>query len=188
MTYPGRPDSVKAVMNPETPNSDQDTESDIDYRRPTVKDGIRMWEIARDSQVLDVNSSYAYVLWTHDFAETSIVAAQDGKPVGFVTGYRKPSQPEVLMIWQVAVDADQRGRGIAARMLIELFGHCARSGVTSMQTTISPDNTGSQALFASAAATLGLGFTSQSLFAVDDFPDAHQPEDLYILAAESTPS
>lgn len=150
-----------------------------------VDDGIRLWEIARDSQVLDVNSSYAYVLWCHDFSDTSIVAVSDGRVVGFVTGFRRPSQPDVLMIWQVAVDADQRGRGIAARMLIELFERCRADGVTSMQTTISPDNTGSKRLFASAAQTLGLGFRSESLFAATLFPDAHQPEDLYILAADS---
>ncbi|GAA3959171.1 diaminobutyrate acetyltransferase [Gordonia caeni] len=150
-----------------------------------VDDGMRLWEIARDSQVLDVNSSYAYVLWCHDFPDTSIVAESDGGVVGFVTGYRKPSRPDVLMIWQVAVDADQRGRGIAARMLVELFERCRAEGVTSMQTTISPDNDGSKHLFASAAKTLGLGFRSESLFAATLFPDAHQPEDLYILAADS---
>ncbi|MFM9376389.1 diaminobutyrate acetyltransferase [Gordonia sp. VNK21] len=173
-------------MNPEQPPSDRKTAAPatvpkIQYRRPTVADGIRMWEIARDSQVLDVNSSYAYVLWAHDFTETSIVACADGRPVGFVTGYRKPRRPDVLMVWQVAVDADQRGRGIAAQMLIDLFRHCAGAGVTSLETTISPDNVGSQRTFASAAETLGLGFRSEPLFAVDDFPDAHQPEDLYIL-------
>lgn len=149
-----------------------------------IDDGMRLWEIARDSQVLDVNSSYAYVLWGHDFPDTSIVAESDGAVVGFVTGYRKPSRPDVLMIWQVAVDADQRGRGIAARMLVELFERCRAEGVTSMQTTISPDNDGSKRLFASAAQTLGLGFRSEPLFAATLFPDAHQPEDLYILAAD----
>lgn len=170
-------------MKPEQPKSRPSHDPGTQFREPAVADGIRLWEIARDSQVLDVNSSYSYVLWCHDFAETSIVARRDGRAVGFVTGYRKPSRPDVLMIWQVAVDADQRGRGIAASMLTTLFERCRARGVTSMQTTISPDNLGSQRLFASVADRLELGFDSESLFAATDFPDAHQPEDLYILAA-----
>ncbi len=178
--------NVGTVMKTDPPKSGLDHRPGISFREPVVDDGIRLWEIARDSQVLDVNSSYAYVLWCHDFAESSIVALDDRRVIGFVTGYRKPSRPDVLMIWQVAVDADQRGRGIAARMLTTLFGRLRVDGVTSMQTTISPDNLGSQRLFAAVAERLDLGFATESLFAATLFPDAHQPEDLYILAARTS--
>lgn len=67
-----------------------------------------MWRIARDSQVLDLNASYAYVLWCRDFAGTSVVATVNGEVVGFVTGYRRPKQPATLMVWQVAVDEQLR--------------------------------------------------------------------------------
>ena len=172
-------------MNPVKPDITAPADG-IEFRSPGPDDGSRLWEIARDSQVLDVNSGYAYVLWGHDFADTSIVAVRDGRVVGFVTGYRKPTRPDVLMIWQVAVDADQRGGGIAARMLKDLFARCGGQGVTSMQTTISPDNSASQRLFASVAESLGLGFEREPLFAATAFPDAHEPEDLYILAANQT--
>lgn len=171
-------------MNPDIPKSRQHRDSEVKFRKPVVDDGIRLWEIARDTEVLDANSSYAYVLWCHDFAQTSIVAESAGNPVGFVTGYRRPDQPDVLMVWQVAVDADQRGAGIAARMLTDLFERVRAAGVTSLHTTISPDNIGSQRLFAAAAAKLGLHIRSEPLFAADVFPDAHQPEDLYILSAD----
>ncbi|GAC58832.1 L-2,4-diaminobutyric acid acetyltransferase [Gordonia hirsuta DSM 44140 = NBRC 16056] len=172
-------------MSPEIPKSRQDRGSRIILRQPAVADGIRLWEIARDSQVLDTNSSYAYVLWCHDFSTTSIVAEHDGRPVGFVTGYRRPDRPDVLMVWQVAVDADQRGGGIAASMLTGLFERCRAEGVSSMQTTISPDNVASQRLFTGVAKSLGLDLKVGPLFAATDFPDAHLREDLYDLAAPS---
>ncbi len=50
-----------------------------------------MWRIARDSKTLDLNASYAYILWCRDFAATSVVATVDEQPAGFVTGYRPPS-------------------------------------------------------------------------------------------------
>ena len=56
------------------------------FRSPQIDDGVRLWEIARDSKVLDLNSSYAYLLWCRDFSATSIVAEVDGRVVGFVSG------------------------------------------------------------------------------------------------------
>nr|WP_228461749.1 diaminobutyrate acetyltransferase [Gordonia spumicola] len=153
-------------------------EHGVAYRRPRATDGLRMWEIARDSQVLDVNSSYAYVLWATDFADTSIIAEVDGRPVGFVTGYRRPGAPDALMVWQVAVDADQRGKKIAGSMLRELF---ARSGASAIHTTISPDNDASQRLFAGVARSLGLQLTREHFLDADLFGDSHEPEDLYRL-------
>ncbi|MBB4136004.1 diaminobutyrate acetyltransferase [Gordonia humi] len=169
-------------MNPETENTfDLDDHNGVAYRRPRATDGLRMWEIARDSQVLDVNSSYAYVLWAAEFTDTSIIAEVDGRPVGFVTGYRRPHADDALMVWQVAVDADQRGKAIAGTMLCELFKRCAPSGVTAIHTTISPDNAASQRLFAGAARSLGLDFTRESFFEAELFGDSHEPEDLYRL-------
>ncbi|WP_026918914.1 diaminobutyrate acetyltransferase [Gordonia shandongensis] len=173
-------------MNPIETTPEKDTGNTVAFRRPRARDGKRIWEIARDSQVLDVNSSYSYVLWSQDFSETSIVAEVDGEPVGFVTGYRRPANPEILMVWQVAVDASQRGKQIAGRMLCELFNRCAPDGVTAINTTISPDNEASQRLFAAAARTLGLQFHREPFFSAELFPDAHEPEDLYLLTPAPT--
>ncbi|WP_223277849.1 GNAT family N-acetyltransferase [Janibacter sp. YB324] len=90
-----------------------DQQSPFVLRRPTLEDGGAMWRVARDSQTLDLNSSYAYLLWARDFAATSVVAERDGAVVGFVSGYVRPDSPGTLMVWQVAVDADQRGHGLA---------------------------------------------------------------------------
>lgn len=171
-------------MSPSQTRTAPTTTLTVDYRVPTVDDGIRLWEIASDSQVLDVNSSYSYVLWCHDFATTSIVAEVDGRAVGFVTGYRRQSDPSTLMVWQVAVDDEVRGHGIAAKMLHELFDRVNRQGMVAMHTTISPDNVPSQRLFASVAKTRGLRFERRDLFAANAFPDFHEREDLYMLEPE----
>ncbi|MFW0784627.1 diaminobutyrate acetyltransferase [Gordonia sp. CPCC 206044] len=169
-------------MSPsQTSTAPATTTISVDYRQPTVDDGARLWEIASDSKVLDVNSSYSYVLWCHDFSTSSIVAEVDGRAVGFVTGYRRQTDPSTVMVWQVAVDDAYRGHGIAATMLHRLLDRTQRSGVVAMHTTISPDNVASQRLFASVAAARGLNFERRDLFAADSFPDAHEPEDLYLL-------
>ncbi len=170
-------------MNPDNSAIQTNERAGVAYRRPRATDGLRMWEIARDSQVLDVNSSYAYVLWAVDFADTSIIAEVDGRPVGFITGYRRPDASDVLMVWQVAVDADQRGKQIAGTMLRELF---ARSGVTAIHTTISPDNDASQRLFGGVARSLGLHFSREPFLEAELFGDSHEPEDLYRLEPTAT--
>ncbi len=184
MTSPTRVVNVECVMSPSQTRTAPTTTLAVDYRTPTVDDGTRLWEIASDSKVLDVNSSYSYVLWCHDFAATSIVAEVDGRAVGFVTGYRRQSDPSTLMVWQVAVDDEVRGHGIAATMLHELFDRANRQGMVAMHTTISPDNIPSQRLFGSVAKARGLRFERRDLFPANAFPDSHEPEDLYMLEPE----
>jgi L-2,4-diaminobutyric acid acetyltransferase len=150
---------------------------------PTKADGAALWRIARDSHKLDVNSPYADLMWCHDFADSSVVARVDGRAVGFVIAYRKPSAPDAALVWQVAVDASQRGKGLAGALLDELFTKLVAKGVRYLETTITPDNDASIRLFGSFAKRWNAALEKVELFSVADFPDddegAHEPEDLY---------
>ncbi|MEC3957422.1 diaminobutyrate acetyltransferase [Nocardia sp. CDC153] len=154
----------------------------IEIREPRLSDGAHMWRIAEDSRVLDTNSSYAYLLWCRDFPNTSMVAEIDGEVAGFVIGYTRPAWPHTLFVWQVAVDHPHRGHGLGVDMLDALLESCASQGVTQLETTISPDNPASVAMFASLARRRGAALTRTPLFTADQFPGGHQPEDLYRIA------
>ncbi|WP_458243006.1 diaminobutyrate acetyltransferase [Streptomyces sp. MAI_2237] len=150
--------------------------------RPSVRDGAALWRIARDSKVLDLNSSYSYLLWCRDFAATSAVARDEhGDAVGFVTGYVRPDRPRTLLIWQVAVDEAQRGRGLAAALLDGLVARLTgEHRITAIETTITPGNTASERLFTSFAERHGAGVEREVLFDTGLFPDGpHDPEVLY---------
>jgi L-2,4-diaminobutyric acid acetyltransferase len=151
-------------------------------RAPRVGDGADLWRIAKDSRVLDTNSSYAYVLWCRDFPATSVVAEVGGEVVGFVIGYVRPQAPHTVFVWQVAVDRSQRGRGIGAAMLDKLLDTVAAADVTVLETTISPDNAGSIAMFAAVARRRDARMTKRPLFEPGVFPDSHAAEDLYRIA------
>lgn len=149
---------------------------------PRVEDGASLWRIARDSEVLDLNSSYSYLLWCRDFAATSVVArGEDGAPVAFVTGYVRPDRPQTLVVWQVAVDAAYRGRGLAATLLDALTERVAEDqGLVAVETTVTPDNTASDRLFTSYAERHDVGLEREVLFGGELFPeDTHLPEVLY---------
>ncbi|MDQ0682963.1 MULTISPECIES: diaminobutyrate acetyltransferase [Streptomyces] len=157
-------------------------QADLRIDRPSVADGAALWRLAKESGTLDLNSSYSYLLWCRDFAGTSAVArAEDGAPVGFVTGYVRPEDPRTLLVWQVAVDAAHRGRGLAAALLDGLTARlAAQRPLTAVETTITPGNTASERLFASYAERHGATVTREVLFGAGLFPDGpHDPEVLY---------
>ncbi|MFI1928577.1 MULTISPECIES: diaminobutyrate acetyltransferase [unclassified Streptomyces] len=157
-------------------------QADLRIDSPSVEDGAALWRLAKESGTLDLNSSYSYLLWCRDFAATSAVArAEDGEPVGFVTGYVRPEDPRTLLVWQVAVDAAHRGRGLAAALLDGLTARvAAERPLTAVETTITPGNTASERLFTSFADRHGATVTREVLFGAGLFPDGpHDPEVLY---------
>lgn len=163
----------------------------VEIRTPTVADGTSLWRLAAGTGVLDVNTPYAYILWTRDFAETSVIAEVDGEPAGFISGYRKPQDPQTLFIWQVAVDSRFRGRRLASRMLTSLVESVAP---LRLETTITSDNAASIALFTGLARDKSAEINTTPLFTESHFPSAeesgeeHAAEDLYTVAPLSTPA
>jgi L-2,4-diaminobutyric acid acetyltransferase len=147
---------------------------------PTVEDGAAVWRLACDSGALDANSSYSYLLWFRDFARTSVVTrGAGGAPVGFVTGFRRPEQPDTLVVWQIAVERAHRGRGVAAAMLDHLTARLREKGsLRAVETTVGARNTASRSLFRSYAARHMAPLRHEPLFPRELFPDPHDAEHL----------
>lgn len=155
-----------------------DTSADTRIQIPDMSHAADMWRIARDSGTLDLNSSYAYLLYCRDFPATCRIAVADGEVVGFVLANVPPERPDRVFVWQIAVDERFRGHRIASRLLDDL----AASGDTArtIETTITDDNEASQRLFKDFARRWGKVPVKQSpLFEEDHFPDGHDAEPLY---------
>ena len=150
----------------------------IHITSPVIDDGVEIWRLASESKVLDVNSRYAYLLWCRDFADTSVVARRsddlDDPALGFVTGYRRPEVPDTLFVWQVAVDERARGEGLAGRMLDTLVESV--DDVHHLETTITPDNEASIALFTKFADRWRAQVERRKLFDEELLGDDHLPE------------
>jgi L-2,4-diaminobutyric acid acetyltransferase len=88
----------------------------------------------------------------------------DGDIVGFISGYIQPDKPDTLFIWQVAVGEKARGQGLAGRMLKDILArpHCEQ--VNFIETTITPDNRASWALFESLSRKLGAELNHSVMF------------------------
>lgn len=149
----------------------------IVYRKPSLSEGKDIHCLVGDCRPLDVNSEYAYMILCAHFADTCVVAEAQGRVVGFVSAYRKPTDPDVLFVWQVAVSSRVRGCGVASRMLREVLSRPGCSSVTAIETTIGPSNRASWALFESLAKRLGAAMSRESFFQEEDFgDDGHEAE------------
>lgn len=148
------------------------------YRKPTVNDGAQMFEIVKKSGVLDVNSSYSYLMWGKYFNETSIVAEVDGKIIGFISGLIQPNTPNTIFVWQIAIDEKYRGNGLALTSLKKLINQVKHKNVTFLEATITPSNIPSNRLFRRLATELKTNHIIVPCFEKEHFPDAANEEEL----------
>ncbi len=121
------------------------------FRQPTAEDGYPLNKLVENSPPLDPNSVYCNLLQCTHFADTSVAVEEDGQLVGFISAYIPPAKPDTVFVWQVVVDKSQRGRGLAKRMMQEIVRRPACENVRYLETTITPDNDASWALFRSFA-------------------------------------
>lgn len=155
------------------------TLSEVIYRAPRLADAAQVHALVDACRPLDLNSVYAYMLLCTHFADTCAVAEQDGRPVGFVSGYLEPSTSGVLFIWQVAVSPAVRGRGVATRLLEDVLNRAACRHVHYLETTITPSNAASWSLFRAVARGRRANVHHSTLFRSEDFgTDDHEEEQL----------
>jgi L-2,4-diaminobutyric acid acetyltransferase len=138
-----------------------------------------VWQLARDSGSLDLNSPYCYLLLCSHFADTSLVAEQSGEIVGFVVAYRPPRRPDSIFVWQIAVAASHRGAGLARRLLETLVEQPAVRDVRQLEATVTPSNEASRRLFLGFARRFSAPCREEEGFAAELFPtaaSAHESE------------
>lgn len=158
-------------------------EPPVRLRPPRMEDGAAIWRLLRESPVLDLNSAYLYLMMCRNFASTCVVADRAGALYGFATAYLLPARPDTLFLWQIGVSPDARGQGLASRMLMELLQRDACTAVTHLETTVSPSNAPSRALFRGLARRLDtqlqeLPGIAASLFPHEGAEDGHEDEPL----------
>lgn len=153
------------------------TPSDIVFRRPHESEGVAVHEIVAGSPPLDVNSEYCYLLLCTHFADTCTVAERSGRLIGIQTGYREPSAPDTLFIWQIAVSPEGRGLGIGRGMVEHLLSRFSDGSVRFLEQTVTKTNTASRALFQSVARHHGTEVSESLLFGDSHFAGAeHEAE------------
>lgn len=177
---PKKIDSDGDIVDKQSSNTAVLERSSLQFSDPEAEDGAKMWELVKNSGVLDVNSSYTYLMMSKFFSETCIVAKEDDKLVGFVTAFLKPEADNTVFVWQIAVDQSQRGKGLGKQLLRELLTSDGCKQVRFLEATISPSNKASQALFKGVAKEFRTACRIKECFSADMFPgEGHEAELTY---------
>lgn len=144
---------------------------------PVSHDSRAMKQIAGESRILSVNSTYYYALMARDFKRTCMVALYGKLMCGFVTGYASPGPSNTLVVWQVGVAGDWQGKGIGRKLLIALI---KENQPDFLEATCASNNQAAINLFESAARYFGVNalFSEIPFFAEDDLGENDEPEHL----------
>jgi len=152
-------------------------DSPLVIRKPKVEDGPSIYDLVNRSKPLDVNSRYLYLLQCSHFANTCAIAESDGSVQAFISAYVLPDQPNRLFVWQIAVDASLRGRGVAGKLIAELLARPHLQDIDHVEATVNPSNDASRNLFRSLARKKHCAIKESMLFDAELFGiDAHEAE------------
>ncbi|MEU5092822.1 diaminobutyrate acetyltransferase [Streptomyces sp. NPDC021356] len=110
------------------------------FRAPIPQDGPAVWQMVEDTPGLDSNSVYYYSLWFRDFADGSLVATVDDELVGFLTGYRRPDEPETYFVWQTAVNPRHGIPFLGVKLFQEAADQQVANGARYVEATVSAEN------------------------------------------------
>lgn len=154
--------------------------SGLIVREPNSFDGMPVYKLIQNSPPLDTNSVYCNLLQCTQFASTCVVVELDGELAGFMSAFVKPSEPDVLFVWQMVVTSATRGRGVAGRMLEHLLEREHLADIRFIETTISPGNAPSEAVFLRFAKANDAAVSKNILFSKEGhFDGQHDDEVLY---------
>lgn len=152
------------VIDSSAKDDADDKDKVISLRQPVADDGFAVSELIKRCPPLDTNSTYCNLLQCDHFSGTSVIAQMGDETVGFVSGYVLPDNPEVLFVWQVAVDERARGHGLASRMVHHIVKRDGLREVKWIETTITPGNDASANLFKRLAKDLSAPLNTQPKF------------------------
>jgi L-2,4-diaminobutyric acid acetyltransferase len=152
----------------------------VELSPPRPTDGPALRGLALLAEGLDVNPTYAYALWVQEFASTTVVARSGEALVGYATGFRRPTEPSALFVWQIAVHPEHRGSGLARRMLHHLADADADAhpAPITIEATVAPGNVASVATFARFAQERGAPISNRPHFDQVQLGSGHDPEHL----------
>lgn len=126
----------------------------VRIRRPRPEEGSAIWNLVRRSESLDPDARHVLPLLASSLADTSLVAEIEGALVGFIGGYRAPTLPHSVLVWQIDVDPSFREQGLGNALLHALIRCPGCAGVEFVEAAVSPANVPTKRLLESFARDL----------------------------------
>lgn len=149
------------------------------FRAPVPEDGPAVWKLVENTAGLDSNSIYYYTLWFRDFANGSLVATVDDELVGFLTGYRRPDEPDTYFVWQTAVNPRHGIPFLGVKLFQAVADQQVANGARYVEATVSAENKAIIMVLKQFAKKHSAHIETRVLFPSSLFADSHHDEILY---------
>ncbi|MEU7033771.1 diaminobutyrate acetyltransferase [Streptomyces sp. NPDC046237] len=164
-----------------TADADQNTvaKKQAVFRAPVPEDGPAVWKLVENTPGLDSNSLYYYTLWFRDFTDGSLVATVDDELVGFLTGYRRPDEPDTYFVWQTAVNPRHGIPFLGVKLFQAAADRQVADGARYVEATVSAENKAIIMVLKQFAKKHSAPVETRVLFPSSLFADSHHDEVLY---------
>ncbi|WP_331724866.1 diaminobutyrate acetyltransferase (plasmid) [Streptomyces sp. NBC_00111] len=149
------------------------------FRAPVPDDAAAVWKLVGNTPGLDSNSPYYYTLWFRDFAHGSLVATVDDEIVGFLTGYRRPDEPETYFVWQTAVNPRHGIPFLGVKLFQAAADQQVAEGARYVEATVSAENKSIIMVLKQFARKHAAHIETRVLFPGSLFAGDHHDEVLY---------
>jgi L-2,4-diaminobutyric acid acetyltransferase len=112
----------------------------------------KVLKLMRSSGGIDHHTDYT--LWQAAYFDPELffTALVDKRIAGYLFGR---STKDSILLWQIAVDRKERGKGIGKKLVSALIHYAKNNNFSSIITTITPDNIASKVTISSAAKSCG---------------------------------
>tara|TARA_B100001564_G_C20605743_1_gene655072 strand:+ start:312 stop:809 length:498 start_codon:yes stop_codon:yes gene_type:complete len=151
------------------------------YSQPTIDDAAAIHQLVSESNVLDTNSEYSYLLLSHHFDTTCCVVKDNGNVIAYVSAYLPPKIPSTLFVWQMIVHANYRGKKLAHNMIIDILKRAVCNNIDRIHTTVAASNHASRSVFKQIANTLETQLHEKDFLHSSHFSDQHEAEPLLVI-------
>ncbi|MGI5912000.1 MAG: diaminobutyrate acetyltransferase [Syntrophomonadaceae bacterium] len=147
---------------------------------PLEEDVKDIWNLIKSTRILDLNSAYSYLLLAKYFKDTCVVAVTAGRIIGFISAFIPPQQPEVIFVWQVAVDERFRRQGLGMSMLKHLLARDVCHSINYLNITVNPSNEAAITLYRKLAEELKTSCRGDLCFPTRLFPGEQHEEEIML--------
>ncbi|MGB1799832.1 MAG: GNAT family N-acetyltransferase [Gammaproteobacteria bacterium] len=151
----------------------------MNIRHVTEEDLGKIRAFVKDNPPLGFHTLYTYWVLYSQFGRLWHICEENGNIVGFISGIKSVSEPSTVLIWQIGVSKNIRGKGVSTALIDEFLSSCKQLGIENGLVTIDPSNKVSLGLFQSYFNKYSSFNVCGSLSLSDEFCKDDEYEDIY---------
>lgn len=134
------------------------------FTRPEACHAQEVKTLVDENEQLDSNSLYIYLIWCSFFSQNSAIAIKNNEVISFVTGFRKPDDPETYFLWQTAAKKRHGVANLGLNLILYAVEKEIENGIKAIEASVNKKNTPIVMLMKTLNKRVGGDLSTTSLF------------------------